>query len=89
MLFLLAALSTCDPGDILETIAAAKQANVRVSVVGLAADVFICEKIAKVCLSGCKATRRGLLTVCGLVCSCASLHTPSCWWGPGVTWSCG
>ena len=48
VLILLAALSTCDPGNILDTIAAAKQAKVRVSVIGLAADVHICDKIAQV-----------------------------------------
>ena len=50
VLILLAALSTCDPGDILETMAAVKQKKVRVSIVGLAADVYICEKIAQVSL---------------------------------------
>ena len=54
VLILLAALSTCDPGNILDTIAAAKQAKVRVSVIGLAADVHICDKIAQVRLALCQ-----------------------------------
>ena len=48
MLILFAALSTCDPGNILETIRAAKQQRVRVSVVGLAAEVHICRRITEV-----------------------------------------
>ena len=48
VLILLAALATCDPGNILDTIEQAKQAKVRVSIVGLAANVFICEKVAEV-----------------------------------------
>lgn len=63
VLILLAALSTCDPGDILETIAAVKQKKVRVSIVGLAADVYICEKIAQVSLcTWCKADARRAVT---------------------------
>ena len=48
VLVLLAALSTCDPGNILDTITELKQAKARVSIVGLAADVYICDKIAQV-----------------------------------------
>jgi len=46
ILIILAALSTCDPGNIMETIAEAKAASVRVSVVGLAAEVHICRVAA-------------------------------------------
>ncbi len=49
VLILFAALSTCDPGNILETIKAAKQQRVRVSIVGLAAEVHICRRITEVC----------------------------------------
>ena len=48
VLILFAALSTCDPGNILETIRAAKQQRVRVSIVGLAAEVHICRRITEV-----------------------------------------
>ena len=48
VLFLLAALSTCDPGNVMDAIAAAKQNRVRVSVVGLAAQVHICTTITEV-----------------------------------------
>lgn len=46
VLVILAALSTCDPGNIMETIAEAKAASVRVSVVGLAAEVHVCRVAA-------------------------------------------
>lgn len=42
ILILLAALSTCDPGNILDSIKAAKAAKVRISVVGLAAEMHVC-----------------------------------------------
>ena len=48
VLVLFAGLSTCDPGDIKETIQTAKQQRVRVSVVGLSAEVHICKMIAQV-----------------------------------------
>lgn len=47
VLVVLAALSTCDPGNILESVKAAKAAKVRVSVVGLAAEVHVCRTIAR------------------------------------------
>lgn len=47
VLFVFAALSTCDPGNILASIAAAKTAKCRVSVVGLAAEVYVCKYMAK------------------------------------------
>ena len=45
-LILLVALSTCDPGNILDSIKAAKTAKVRISVVGLAAEVHVCRVAA-------------------------------------------
>lgn len=45
---LLASLCTCDPGNIMESIRAAKATRVHVSVVGLAAEVHICREMAKV-----------------------------------------
>ncbi len=46
VLVLLAALSSCDPGNILDSIKAAKSNKVRVSVVGLAAEVHVCRVAA-------------------------------------------
>lgn len=48
VLILLSALSTCDPGNILDSLKLAKQHRVRVSVVGLAAQVHICETLTQV-----------------------------------------
>ncbi len=48
---LFAGLSTCDPGNILDSIKVAKQQRVRVSIVGLAAEVHICRFITEVSLS--------------------------------------
>lgn len=39
-------LSSCDPGDVFASVQAAKKARVRVSVIGLAAEVFACSKAA-------------------------------------------
>lgn len=47
VLFMLAALSTCDPGDIAASIKAAKQHRVRVSVVGLAAEMYVCRRMTQ------------------------------------------
>ena len=55
VLLLSGSLTSCDPGDVRDAIAAAAAARVRVSVVGLAAAVYICEVM-------CKATR-GTYTV--------------------------
>lgn len=41
------ALTTCDPGNIYETIENLKKENVRVSVVGLAAEVQICKVLCR------------------------------------------
>ncbi|PSC68451.1 general transcription factor IIH subunit 2 [Micractinium conductrix] len=47
VLFLFAALNTCDPGDIGASIKAAKQHRVRASVVGLAAEMYICKRMTQ------------------------------------------
>ena len=48
VLILFAALSTCDPGNVLDAVKAAKERNVRVSIVGVAAEVHICRVFTKV-----------------------------------------
>ena len=48
VLILFAALSTCDPGNIMDAVKAAKEKSVRVSVVGVAAEVHICRVFTKV-----------------------------------------
>lgn len=47
VLMLYAALSTCDPGNIMDSIKAAKQQRVRISLVGLSAEVHICRVTAQ------------------------------------------
>jgi transcription initiation factor TFIIH subunit 2 len=47
VLILLAALSTCDPGNVMDAARAAHAARVRVSVVGLAAEVHVCRAVAQ------------------------------------------
>ena len=47
ILVLFGSLTTCDPGDIRNVIKSLKENNVRVSVIGLAAEVRICHHIAK------------------------------------------
>lgn len=51
VLILFAALSTCDPGNVLDAVKAAKQSSVRVSVVGVAAEVHICKVFTQVWMS--------------------------------------
>ncbi|GAB2272010.1 General transcription factor IIH subunit 2 [Dionaea muscipula] len=46
-LIIYSALSTCDPGDIMETIQKCKSSKIRCSIVGLAAEVFICKHICQ------------------------------------------
>ena len=46
-LILYSSLSTCDPGDIFETIDEAKKAKLRISIICIAAEVYICKKIAE------------------------------------------
>lgn len=40
-------LSTCDPGDIFETITECKKLKLRTSIIGLAAEVHVCKEIAQ------------------------------------------
>jgi transcription initiation factor TFIIH subunit 2 len=40
-------LTTCDPGDIYETIDTIKKENIKVSVIGLSAEIHICKAIAE------------------------------------------
>ena len=47
VLVLFAALSTCDPGNVLDAVKAAKGARLRVSIVGVAAEVHICRVFTK------------------------------------------
>ncbi|VAH34102.1 unnamed protein product [Triticum turgidum subsp. durum] len=47
VLFLYSALNTCDPGDIMETIEKCKKSKVRCSVIGLAAEIFICKHLCE------------------------------------------
>lgn len=45
VLILYSALSTCDPGDIMDTIQKCKKSKIRCSVVGLSAEIFICKHL--------------------------------------------
>mmetsp|Transcript_3700 Transcript_3700/g.16249 ORF Transcript_3700/g.16249 Transcript_3700/m.16249 type:complete len:402 (+) Transcript_3700:95-1300(+) len=47
VLFVVSALSSCDPGNVHTAIAAAKSANVRVSVVSVAAELHICRRMTE------------------------------------------
>lgn len=47
VLILYSALSTCDPGDIMETIQRCKKSKIRCSIVGLSAEMFICKHICQ------------------------------------------
>ncbi|KAI4348588.1 hypothetical protein L6164_009296 [Bauhinia variegata] len=47
VLLLYSALSTCDPGDIMETIQKCKKDKIRCSVIGLAAEMFICKHLCQ------------------------------------------
>lgn len=47
VLVLFGSLTTCDPGDIKSTIKELKENQIRVSIIGLAAEVRICRQIAK------------------------------------------
>ena len=46
ILVIIGALTTCDPGDINETIQSMKSDCVRCSVIGLAAELYICKRMA-------------------------------------------
>lgn len=47
VLILYSALSTCDPGDIMETIQRCKKSKIRCSVIGLSAELYICKYISE------------------------------------------
>lgn len=47
VLILYSALSTCDPGDIMETIQKCKLSKIRCSVVGLSAELYICKYLCQ------------------------------------------
>lgn len=47
VLILYSALSTCDPGDIMETIQKCKKSKIRCSVVGLTAEIYICKHLCQ------------------------------------------
>lgn len=47
ILIIMGSLTTCDPGDIYDTIDSLVSENIRVSVVGLAAEVQICKLMCK------------------------------------------
>lgn len=47
ILIILGSLSTCDPGNIVETAKMVKSYNVRCSIIGLAAGVYVCQKICQ------------------------------------------
>ncbi|KAL1818954.1 hypothetical protein ACET3Z_013823 [Daucus carota] len=46
-LILYSALSTCDPGDIMDSIQKCKKAKIRCSIIGLSAEIFICKHICQ------------------------------------------
>lgn len=47
VLMLYSALSTCDPGDIMETIQKCKSSKIRCSVIGLSAELYICKYLCQ------------------------------------------
>ena len=47
LLIVFSSLSTCDPGDIFDTIRDAKAQKIRISVVCLVAEVFVCRQVAE------------------------------------------
>ncbi|XP_044507017.1 general transcription factor IIH subunit 2 isoform X2 [Mangifera indica] len=47
ILILYSALSTCDPGNIMETIQQCKKSKIRCSVIGLSAEMFICKHLCR------------------------------------------
>eukprot|EP00227_Mantoniella_beaufortii_P003497 CAMPEP_0197611752 /NCGR_PEP_ID=MMETSP1326-20131121/55994_1 /TAXON_ID=1155430 /ORGANISM="Genus nov. species nov., Strain RCC2288" /LENGTH=376 /DNA_ID=CAMNT_0043180435 /DNA_START=38 /DNA_END=1165 /DNA_ORIENTATION=- len=47
VLFVVSALSTCDPGNVHTAIAAAKNAKIRVSVVSVAAEMHVCRRMTE------------------------------------------
>lgn len=47
VLIIYSALSTCDPADIMDTLAKCKEAKIRCSVVGLSAEIYICKLLCE------------------------------------------
>ncbi|KAK4481548.1 hypothetical protein RD792_012449 [Penstemon davidsonii] len=47
VLILYSALSSCDPGDIMETIKKCKASKIRCSVIGLSAEIYICKYLCQ------------------------------------------
>ncbi|XP_059626752.1 general transcription factor IIH subunit 2 [Cornus florida] len=47
VLIFYSSLSTCDPGDIMETIQKCKKSKIRCSVIGLSAELFICKHLCQ------------------------------------------
>ncbi|ESO82529.1 hypothetical protein LOTGIDRAFT_223172 [Lottia gigantea] len=47
VLIILGSLTTCDPGDIDNTIQTLKDCNIRCSIIGLAAEISVCKKLCK------------------------------------------
>lgn len=47
VLILYSALSTCDPGDIMETVQKCKTSKIRCSVIGLSAELYICKYLCQ------------------------------------------
>ncbi|OVA09893.1 von Willebrand factor [Macleaya cordata] len=47
VLILYSALSTCDPGDVMETIKECKKSKIRCSVIGLSAEIYICKHLCQ------------------------------------------
>ena len=47
VMFVVSALSTCDPGNVHTAIAAAKGAKIRVSVVSVAAEMHLCRRMTE------------------------------------------
>ncbi|BFZ23902.1 hypothetical protein BsWGS_26941 [Bradybaena similaris] len=47
LLVIMGSLTTCDPGDVHETIQAMAEANIRCSVIGLSAEVRVCKRLCQ------------------------------------------
>ncbi|KAI7730678.1 hypothetical protein M8C21_023042 [Ambrosia artemisiifolia] len=47
VIILYSALSTCDPGDVMETIQKCKKSKIRCSVIGLSAELYICKYLCQ------------------------------------------
>lgn len=47
VLILYSALSTCDPGDIMDSIQQCRSSKIRCSIIGLSAEIFVCKHICQ------------------------------------------